>query len=825
MDIPESYKIPVMKRYALLKQRALNNIRNLAGDKWTDFNLHDPGITILENLCASIIDLEYRSNFDIADILATAPNTISNEYTKSIFNAKEILPSNPWSINDFRKIVADVLGVYNVRIITSDPKSEIQGGYKIFIAREDPDIPLSSSNDEILDRVMKKIHNHRNLCEDFFQVSILEHKEFYITADLELKHTISSENAITLIANILFEIQDFLVPYINNHTLSEMLIEKDYSVEEIYSGPLLEHGFIDDEELEKSHIKQSFDTSEVIEIIIKNNEIRNLLSLNIFLGEENTPINFSKISNDEAFKLNVQKCSITLYKNGSPINVNVERIFQVYKDLKMKRSIKNQSLSPEDIAYNTGTYRNLSNYFSIQNDFPLIYGVGIEGAMKNSTNSTKSSVNQMKAFLLIFDQIFANYLFNLENAKLILSINSSKEKNYLAQLPDHVPYLENILKFLSYDKNDNDIEFKTQRELLGIKFDKHKKDLYLNDKSVGCYNYTKKIYELNDANSKQINDAVDFLLSAMSEDFSDAPTNIKIGAKQDDFSKIITAKKKFLINHLSISNNKTKALNLLSPIEAYVGSVNCSGLENRICKSLNITNITNSSLCEKIKELFYITHNVEHQNSNENLYSNSNEDNHYFFSFEGNFPKIRNLAIRFGLDPMNYEIIETDDLEYKIILYVDKLNNKFLKYTGQSKIVDIDTAESIIDSSVKFFQDFNTNSEGFYMIEHILLRTDTKIQNNNDPYSFTVTIALPTWPARFQMQDFKNLLYKTVLENSPAHIFVNILWLDIAEMEIFEKAYKNWTILRTSKETTKEAIRKASQTLLGLILMYGNEDL
>lgn len=825
MNIPESYKIPVMKRYALLKQRALNNIRNLAGDKWTDFNLHDPGITILENLCASIIDLEYRSSFDIADILATDPNTIDKDYQKSIFNAEEILPSNPWSINDFRKIVADVPGVYNVRIVTSDPHSEIQGGYKIFIAREDSDTPISSSNEEILDRILKKVHNHRNLCEDFFEISILEPKEFYITADLELKNTISTESAISLIASILFEIQDFLVPYINIHTLSEMLIEKDYSVEEIYSGPLLEHGFIDDKELEKSHIKQSFYTSELVEIIIKNTEIRNLLSLNLFLGEEIIPMNFSKISNQEAFKLNIKKCCITLYKNGSPINVSTERIFQVYKDLNMKRSIRNQSLPPEEIAYNTGTYRNLSDYFSIQNDFPLIYGVGIEGAMKNSKNSAKSSVNQMKAFLLIFDQIFANYLIKLENAKFLLSINSSEEENYLAQLPDHVPYLENTLKFLSYDKNDNDIEFKIQRDLLGIEFDKHKKNLYLSDKSEGCFNYTKKIYELNDRNSKQINDALDFMLSAMSEDFSDAPTTIKIGEKQDDFPKIISAKKKFLINYLSISKNKTKAINLLSPIESSIGSVNCSGLENRICKSLNITNFTSNSLCDKIKEIFYITHNVEHEEINPDLNTNSNEEKPDFFSFEGNFPKIRNLVIRFGLDPINYEIIETEDLDYKIILYVDKLNNKYLKYTGQSKIIDVASAESIIENSVKFFKNFNTNSEGFYMIEHILLRTDTKIQNNNDPYSFTVTIALPTWPARFQMQDFKNLLYQTVLENSPAHIFVNILWLDIAEMEIFEKAYKNWITLRMNKETAKETIRKASQTLLGLILMYGNEDM
>jgi hypothetical protein len=49
----------------------LELLGRLCGDQWSDFNSHDPGITILEQLCYAITDLAYRSNFPIADLIAT----------------------------------------------------------------------------------------------------------------------------------------------------------------------------------------------------------------------------------------------------------------------------------------------------------------------------------------------------------------------------------------------------------------------------------------------------------------------------------------------------------------------------------------------------------------------------------------------------------------------------------------------------------------------------------------------------------------------------------------------------------------------------------
>ena len=90
--------------YAFLKQRGIEYIQELAGKIWTDYNKHDPGITILEQLCYAITELGYRINFDIKDLLAHNSNQKEEkETTQYFYSASEILPCNPLTVNNLRK--------------------------------------------------------------------------------------------------------------------------------------------------------------------------------------------------------------------------------------------------------------------------------------------------------------------------------------------------------------------------------------------------------------------------------------------------------------------------------------------------------------------------------------------------------------------------------------------------------------------------------------------------------------------------------------------------------------------------------------------------
>jgi len=101
--------------YAWLRQKGLQYVQELGSRLWTDYNIHDPGITVLEQLCYALTDLSYRASFSMADLLAAPPweKPARDPARQGFFTAKNILTMNPLTVRDFRKLLIDLAGVRN----------------------------------------------------------------------------------------------------------------------------------------------------------------------------------------------------------------------------------------------------------------------------------------------------------------------------------------------------------------------------------------------------------------------------------------------------------------------------------------------------------------------------------------------------------------------------------------------------------------------------------------------------------------------------------------------------------------------------------------
>ncbi|MEQ1676930.1 MAG: hypothetical protein ABL876_09530 [Chitinophagaceae bacterium] len=99
--------------YELLRQKGMEHIEQMGSQLWTDFNIHDPGITVLELLCYAITDLGYRTSFDIKDILASPLYIVPVAPDQALYTARDILTTSPWTNRDYRKLLIDIDGVKN----------------------------------------------------------------------------------------------------------------------------------------------------------------------------------------------------------------------------------------------------------------------------------------------------------------------------------------------------------------------------------------------------------------------------------------------------------------------------------------------------------------------------------------------------------------------------------------------------------------------------------------------------------------------------------------------------------------------------------------
>ena len=107
--------LPDDLNFRILKSIGLDTIIQTGSQQWTDYNEHDPGITILENLSLAVTDLSYRTTFPIEDILSIKPNNSNQHqfYPDQFHTAANILTTCPITANDLRKSLCDIKDIDN----------------------------------------------------------------------------------------------------------------------------------------------------------------------------------------------------------------------------------------------------------------------------------------------------------------------------------------------------------------------------------------------------------------------------------------------------------------------------------------------------------------------------------------------------------------------------------------------------------------------------------------------------------------------------------------------------------------------------------------
>ncbi|MGZ4037666.1 MAG: hypothetical protein ACXVPQ_07540, partial [Bacteroidia bacterium] len=86
-----------------------------------------------------------------------------------------------------------------------------------------------------------------------------------------------------------------------------------------------------------------------------------------------------------------------------------------------------------------------------------------------------------------------------------------------------------------------------------------------------------------------------------------------------------------------------------------------------------------------------------------------------------------------------------------------------------------------------------------------------------NPYSFIASVVMPYWQGRFINQDFRNFFERTLRLECPAHIALNICWVDCGQMQEFELKYKTWQVENSKLVKDKAALSIALNALIDIL--------
>ena len=268
------------------------------------------------------------------------------------------------------------------------------------------------------------LHEHRNLCEDYVRFSIVPFQDIGMCAEIEVSTQGDLER---LLAEIIFELDRFLSPPVGFYTLEQMRAS-GWSVEEIFEGLVPEHGFIDSSELAESELKSELHVSDLYRIIMEHAEVLSvptLLITNYLDGVAQTDGEpwCLKLGDRYHLNLNLDKSRITFLRDGLPVIADKMRVLALIRDLEAQHDRPKLDLEDRDLPVPQGTVRALDEYVSVQNDFPLVYGIGKDGLASDAPAPRRAQAKQLKAYLMFFDQLLANFMSQSALVKDLLSVD------------------------------------------------------------------------------------------------------------------------------------------------------------------------------------------------------------------------------------------------------------------------------------------------------------------------------------------------------------------------------------------------------------------
>lgn len=382
--------------YTRLHRQMREEIQRLSGKVWTDYNAHDPGVTLADVADYALTELDYKLGFRLTDYL-TEENGRLDLRRFGLFPPEEVYTTHPVTEEDYRRLfLANIPQLANVAVAAHTET----GGYTVRIIPS----PFEDAREKDVqeEQVRKVYHSHRNLCEYLEKVETVSLKELEFCADFEIE---AGEDATDVLARLYLEILEYLYH-------APVFATPDEDKDGLPPSEWLEG--------QSGTVRVTFpeqqDTEhELYGRLCRVKGIRAFKTC--YLMREGKPQNdFSK-----GFGLHIpeqeEEIDVHIRQGRCEVSIDLERFRTRLETLYRIREnrLKQETESPSENAgwtQPTGTYRDVYTHYPIANDFPACYRLSRDG----------KATTPFEAYLKLYDSVIEGGLRELKELPQILSL-------------------------------------------------------------------------------------------------------------------------------------------------------------------------------------------------------------------------------------------------------------------------------------------------------------------------------------------------------------------------------------------------------------------
>lgn len=671
-------------------------------------------------------------------------------------------------------------------------------------------------------KVNSRLQKHRNLCEDFINFKSLKVKELALCIKVDLKHQAVPDK---VLARIFHALELFLAPSLQ-WTSYEELMDRGIAMDEIFEGPALDHGFLSNDQMVVSDRRKMIYISDLINVIsdIQGVEflgeievgLKNGHGFELYKDKDKWHVNLNGDDSEDSYfvpRLNIDHSNIRFYKNGIPLSTNRESVNAQLEELRSASTKQSTTLDLSTQNRVKGQSRNVGEYTSIQSELPLTYGIGEFGLSRSESADRKARAHQLKGYLLIFEQLLANYLAQLKNINQLFSLDTSIKQTYfvkdLYDVPNLAPLLIDFLSEAGFTSNPEEDDPQLLKSKWNSFIENAENAYLLHVQSIAEGTRENESGESESVFLDRRNRFLDHLMARFGEQIEDY-ANIMHSIDSDVSGyQLIEDKALLLKDYPRISANRGKGLD-------YTGDgKELSGLEMRITRLLGI-----NAPGEAGNRVFFET--VQNNQGHHGFMLKNQADNVVlrgvsFYEDPDVLKEIKNWLVNEGLESDNYfKEVSADGSFHFEFRIAEKTIARSPEYSGD--------ADKRMEQIMLSIDHLRMHEEQVLVIEHMLLRpklinrdkllpvyqvtddhgSEVCCPGNADPYSFIISVVLPSWPARFRNLDFRRYVEERIRLETPAHIFAKICWVTRGTMTRLDETLSSWKSAMASVDFNDE---------------------
>lgn len=400
--------------------------------QWADFNIHDPGVTTYEALNFSFVDLSYRYERPIQNIMQ---GRIRNAFDS--WSISDLRPFYAVTSNDYRAVLASHNLAVNAAVFPAKKANIAQGKYR----------PMSLLNIDITDDNCdpqplgdREMIKYRALGEYFNrqtgQSQFLRCNTQAVKVRIEVQFKQREDNQFNR-AKLMCAVESFLLPQLKETNFRYVENIEELILSEYFGPPLPSDNtsVMCAENMAAESYRKYIVVSELIEVIEQMDFLKsvNVVEIGLLDGDY------------ESIILNLKEYCFTKLEEFI-INNEAEPISstQEYCNYEADQTGLNSDLIPTK-------FQDLGKFHSIQQSFPNNYEIGKN--VQNQTSSELGETANFRTYLYFFDQIRSDILAQLGTFPRVFTVNSRAGRVQFRSLRKYPLYRDLNIKF---GKCDND---------------------------------------------------------------------------------------------------------------------------------------------------------------------------------------------------------------------------------------------------------------------------------------------------------------------------------------------------------------------------------